>query len=736
MQSRHLLSLALTSIVLAACSSGSNSPRAVVTNPATNSNGTPATATFTARFDPATGVTPFPTNLAFSGTRDLTLNPPVVNPANFGDPAVALSALDGFSTVGGWTTSFGTAIKPESVVSGQSVRMFEVTLSGPGGGVVGVTRELAAGTDYVATVSTVDTTGKTLAVVPLKPLAERTSYMAVVTNGVTDAAGNNATPDQTYFLTQRTAPLVTGSCVATAFTAVSTDPLLPVASACALEPLRQLTNSQEAAAAGRGIDKANIVVSWVATTQSITPVLGVLRQTMVASTATLAKTPLTTGILGPTVPPIGDIYIGTMGVPYYLKAPGTVDEGAAAGTAANSPATVLTSFWQARPGAYIAAVASLGLDPTSTNLTAYNPIPVRRSVQRIPILMTVPNAASGQTKPATGWPVVIFQHGITGDRSNMLPIAATFAQAGWVVIAIDLPLHGITDATSPLNIANTPFAAAGARERTFNVDLVNNTTGAPGSDGAIDSSGTHFINLSSLLTSRDNLRQGETDLSVLAKTIPTMDLDADGTPDLNAGKIGFVGLSLGSIVGATFLTIEPTVNLGVLNVGGGGIAKLLDGSATFGPRIAAGLQASAGLVRGSPDYEKFLLIAQTAVDAADPINYAKALVVTDRILFQEVVGDGTAANPPDQVVPNRVAGAPLSGTEPMIAVMGLTSITATTTNPAGIRGAVRFTKGEHASIIRPSVPAVTVEMQKEAATMIASGGIQVPITDTSVVKTN
>ena len=55
----------------------------------------------------------------------------------------------------------------------------------------------------------------------------------------------------------------------------------------------------------------------------------------------------------------------------------------------------------------------------------------------------------------------------------------------------------------------TPQSACmGAIERTFNVDLVNNTTGAAARDGVIDSSGTHFINLPSPLTSRDNTASG------------------------------------------------------------------------------------------------------------------------------------------------------------------------------------------------------------------------------------
>ncbi|MDP0941576.1 hypothetical protein, partial [Klebsiella quasipneumoniae] len=44
-----------------------------------------------------------------------------------------------------------------------------------------------------------------------------------------------------------------------------------------LEPLRQLTNAQEFAASTQGIAPDEIVLSFTATTQSITPVLNVLR---------------------------------------------------------------------------------------------------------------------------------------------------------------------------------------------------------------------------------------------------------------------------------------------------------------------------------------------------------------------------------------------------------------------------------------------------------------------------
>ncbi|MBK8284573.1 MAG: hypothetical protein IPK97_06610 [Ahniella sp.] len=168
--------------------------------------------------------------------------------------------------------------------------------------------------------------------------------------------------------------------------------------------------------------------------------------------------------------------------------------------------------------------------------------------------------------------------------------------------------------------------------------MSNNTTGALVPDGIVDSSGTYFINLSSLLSSRDNLRQSVSDLFTLAKTIPTMSVDGDATPDFDGSRVFFVGQSLGSIVGLNFVTLEPTVSTSVLSVPGGGIAQLLNGSPTFGPRIRAGLAAQ-GVNAGTAAFDQFMGAAQQAVDSGDPINFAFA-AAGERILLHEVVGGG------------------------------------------------------------------------------------------------
>lgn len=724
MQARILLATALSSILLAACSSSSNSPRATPVEPARNDDGSLVTGVISARFDPATGVVPFPTDLLLSGTRDLTINIPVANPNNFGDPQVALNALDGWSTVAPGRFQTTAPARDNTLIPGTTIRMFQVTVNAATRAVTGVTRELGP-TEFAVVKSSSDPTGNTVGIVPLAPLAQLSSYMVVVTDDVKDAAGNDMTSDTTYGLVRRTSPLISPANLVgaanCATAATSTVPLLPAANACALEPLRLITNSQEAAAIGRGIPRDEIVLTWVFTTQSTTAVLANMRPTTVAGTATLAPSGLNIGAVG--LPPIADIVVGIMPVRYFQSAP-----------TAQNPTAPLTSFWRAAPGAYVPPFNAFGLDPTSTNVTVANPFPVATSTQNIPVLMTVPNAASGRTKPAAGWPVVIYQHGITRNRTDMLAISATMAAQGFAVVAIDQPLHGvraIDGATAAFYIEATPFGPI-ASERTFDVDYVNNTTGAPGADGIVDSSGTHFINLTSLLTSRDNLRQSVSDLFTLAKTIPTMSFDGDAVGDLDGSRIYFVGQSLGSIVGLNFVALDPSVTTAVLSVPGGGIAQLLNASPTFGPRIRAGLAAS-GVQAGTAAFDQFMGAAQQAVDSGDPINFASA-AAGERILLHEVVGTSPATA--DQVIPNSVATAPLSGTEPLIRALGLSTITATAQSATGIRGAVRFTAGDHGSLLSPAASAAaTTEMQTQMASMIVSNGQAVQVTNTSVIRT-
>jgi len=159
----------------------------------------------------------------------------------------------------------------------------------------------------------------------------------------------------------------------------------------------------------------------------------------------------------------------------------------------------------------------------------------------------------------------------------------------------------------------------------------------------------------------------------------------------------------------------------------GGLARGLVASPTFGPRIKAGL-AAAGILPGSASYEAFLTVFQTTADSADPINWSIEASTFNDIMLHEVIGD--------TVVPNSVLGAPLSGTEPMIQVMGLTSYSTTQVNPDGLTIAGRFVPpASHGSLLSPATsPAATAEMQGEMASFIASLGTFVQVNNQSALK--
>jgi len=696
----------------------------------TNKDGSIITGVLTATFDPLDtagqgAVVPFPFNMLFMDlatlgpTQDYTLVIPVDDPEDFSDPSVALSAIDGFSTTEKWVTSFVDApdglgdirspgnIDPASVVPGHSVRVFQVDISSFLL-VTGVVRELVAGVDFVAAVIP----GGNVAIVPLKPLKELTGYLAVLTNDIRDTDGNNATADTTYHLLKQTTPWVDEN-------GQSTYSLIPDDFAQTLEIFRPRVNSWEDAAESAGVVREDIILSWPMQTQSTSAVLKHVRSIAKPAPSVIGPTGLNTAPLGGAG--IADIYAGIITLPYYLGVPG-----------ATTPLAPLTDFWKAAPGASLPPFdeALPVIDTTSTHVTYANPFPVLTDMQTVPLLMTVPNAHSGRTKPAAGWPTVIFGHTITGDRSQMLALADTAALAGFAVIAIDFPLHGIMPEAPPplsaLYIGNTPFAPI-ANERTFDVDYIDNSTGAPIPDGITDPSGTHFLNLTSLLTNRDNFRQGIADLSTLALTIPSIDINGDALPDLDGSNIVYAGISLGGILGTAFTAIEPMVTNAFLSAPMGGVMRGFEASETFGPRIRAGL-AAGGALPGTSDYERFFNAAQTVLESADPINWGAEAARYNSVVLHEVMGD--------TVFPNWVGPtAPLSGTEPLISAMDLTSYSSTQQAPAGVKLAGRFVPpAEHASLLDPTAsPATTVEMQKQFASFIATLGTTVVVNDASTM---
>lgn len=419
-------------------------------------------------------------------------------------------------------------------------------------------------------------------------------------------------------------------------------------------------------------------------------------------------------------------------------------------------------------------LAAIGIEDRR-NLTRFAPIPAPSGsnadgTETLTVQITVPDetviailaglsdAVEPVTKPATGWPVVVLQHGITSKKEDTLAISGALALAGFATVAIDHPLHG-------------------SRGYTIGEQTVNASNGFGGSP-------TDYLNLSSLITARDNIRQSIVDTMGLRLGLNAVVDLTGGAIDLDGTNVSFVGQSLGSITGiGTVATSNNTLggdlaafdsmfafNSAVLSVPGQGIAGFLLESASFSPLIKGSLLAAssadfqaflgayaatnqlplasaiapaflefeAGLsdVQLAPinsTFASFAFAAQTVIDAGDPSNYAAQLGANTPVLMQIVVGGGTNDDGStalgDQVIPNTTS-LPLAGQEPLARNIGLSGVSSTTQG----NGLVRFITGSHSSILNPSASlAATAEMQRQAAVFLQTEGATILVTDTSVV---
>ena len=165
-------------------------------------------------------------------------------------------------------------------------------------------------------------------------------------------------------------------------------------------------------------------------------------------------------------------------------------------------------------------------------------------------------------KPAAGYPVVIFGHGFGDSRwGGPTAVAPTLANTGFAVVAINAVGHGfgpLSTVSFTDNTGKTATIPAGGRGVDRN------------GDGTIDSEEGCAIIQPLAIGLRDCFRQTVVDMMQLAHAIRTgIDLDGDGTPDLDASRIYYAGESLGAMYGTIFSALEPAVRAAMLNVGGG-----------------------------------------------------------------------------------------------------------------------------------------------------------------------
>ncbi len=283
------------------------------------------------------------------------------------------------------------------------------------------------------------------------------------------------------------------------------------------------------------------------------------------------------------------------------------------------------------------------------------------------------------TKPAGGWPVAMFGHGFT-DSMYGAPwtVASVLASRGIATVSLNVVGHG-GGAQGTLNVlrnAALPVVVP-AGGRGFDQD----------GNGAIDSTeGVNASGASTIVASRDGLRQTVVDYMQLVRQIETgVDVDGDGSVDLDANRIYYAGQSFGGIYGTILLGSEPNIKAGVPNVPGGSITEIARISpafrvltaitlATRAPSLlnlapAAGVPFPFNLrfnenmplrdlppvvntVPGASDIAAFVDRAQWVTQAGNPVSYAAFIRkqplhghAAKPVIVQFAQGDVTVPNP-------------------------------------------------------------------------------------------
>ena len=222
--------------------------------------------------------------------------------------------------------------------------------------------------------------------------------------------------------------------------------------------------------------------------------------------------------------------------------------------------------YRMHPGEYFPQVGTLSGSPSV------------QGTSEITFLLFLPSSP----KPPAGYPVAIYGHGANTNKSSSAFVAAKMAEHGIATIAIDGPGAG--------------FGPLGTYTLTFS-DLTKLTFRAGGrgldqnGDGRIIE-GEGFNPAGSramVLGGRgDGQRQWAADHMQLVRVIEVgVDVDGDGSSDLDPSRIYYVGTSNGGRQGAVLLAVEPDARAGVLNDPMGSVEDRLTSSRAT---LAAALQ--------------------------------------------------------------------------------------------------------------------------------------------------
>lgn len=321
-----------------------------------------------------------------------------------------------------------------------------------------------------------------------------------------------------------------------------------------------------------------------------------------------------------------------------------------------------------------------------------------KRTEDVPFTLTLPSGGLSSLR------VVVFQHGLGAERSEMLAIADALAMAGWATVAIDIPFHGMRALGDVVDVAHRfgegegPDGFGDRRGTDVNLEFLGVFDG----EGPLVPFHPFYV--------RDVLRQSAVDLMMLVRVLREGDwsslhaTSALSTVAFADEPLAFVGVSLGGIIGTIFVASEPEVGAAVLNVTGGDLSRLVENSAAFSDLFLTLLFPRLGVESVDPavypaSFHPELALFQTLLDAGDSMSFAPALAAGKVELLLQMAEH-------DEAVPNRATEALARAVEAAIVGADPTHtdlvrldapVTGNVEVPAGrvTRGLYRFSPATH-----------------------------------------
>jgi len=533
-------------------------------------------------------------------------------PSDYADVSV-INTLDGFNLQPRLSIPFSGPIDVTTVSSNTFflVKLGDTTLPGDSGGqIIGINQTVW------------DVATSTLHVESDELLDQHTRYALIVTRGVHDADGLPVEPSD-------------------AFERFRHDVSFGQAHDGALKEYRKDLLDALKAARGAGFAEKDIVTASVFTTMSATAVLEKIRDQLHA--ATPASADFLLGDNGErTVFNLADVSGVTWNQQTRVAGP-------------LNPVPVNVGLLGFVPGAVGQIAFGKYVSPNYETAEQFIPpvgtrtgTPVVQGENELFFNLYLPSGVM----PAGGWPVAIFmpgtgsskQGGVGPGGGDALAVVAPLAEQGIAVIAINAVGHGFGP-LSTLTVKPSVGAPITFAEGGRGIDQ--------NGDGIIaNNEGINAAAPRSIIEDRDGRRQTVADLMQLVKVIETgMDVDGDGSGDLNSSRIYYVGQSLGGVFGTAFLAVEPDVRVGVLNVTGGSGTEVNRLSTAFrGPRIGTALAARTPSLLNDPGVTHL-----DGVPAPGP-RFNENMPLRDGVPLNVRLADGTERVIQSPVI-NMVAGA-------------------------------------------------------------------------------